>query len=287
MTNEQLVIRIKAGENTAENMLQLYEQNRGMIYQVAKKYSGYAEMDDLMQEGYLALCDAVEHYNVEQDALFITYAGYWIKQRMQRYIDNYCHSVRLPIGVQTDIRKYNKVVKEYLREYSHEPSDIELCRKLFVTGEELQVLKKNADMLRIRSFSEPISGEEENISLADSVASEYDLEEECARRMDREQLEHDVKEAIRDLPEEQQKIIQYRYFDGKTLKETGQKLGIRAEQVRQMEAKAMRKMREPKRCEKLQGYHEQYLSAAPVYHIGVEKFQRTWTSSVEVEVFGW
>lgn len=285
MTNEQLVLRIQEGENVAENMLQLYEQNRGIIYQIAKKYSAYAEMDDLMQEGYLALYTAAGCYNPEQGALFITYAGYWIKQRVQRYIDNCCSSIRIPVGVQEDVRKYENVLKEYWKEYGREPSDLDLCRRLYVTWDELQVLKKNVAAMKIRSLSEPFG--EGDITLSDSVASDYDLEEECTRKLDRQQLEQDVKEVLESLPEEQQKVIRYRYFDGMTLKAAGEKLGIKSGQAKALESKAMRKMRYPGRCEKIKSYHEQYLSASPVYHVGINTYLRTWTSSVEAELGLW
>ena len=104
MTNEQLVARIQAGENTAENMLQLWQQTKAYIYKVAKKYSGYAEMDDLMQEGYLGLNAAVEHYKPDQGTKFISYLTFWLKMRMQRYIENN-GSVRLPSAMyQADMR---------------------------------------------------------------------------------------------------------------------------------------------------------------------------------------
>ena len=110
LTNEQLVLRIKAGENTAANMLQLWEQNKGFIYKIALKYQEYEEIDDLMQQGYLGLYDAIDNYDPSQGVKFITYAGYWIKQSMTRYIDNYSSAVRISVPEQEHIRNYKKVV---------------------------------------------------------------------------------------------------------------------------------------------------------------------------------
>ena len=97
MTNEQLVARIQVGEDTAVNMLQLWEQNQRFIGMIAVKYSGYAEMDDLKQEGYLALCEAVRHYNPDQGVPFINYAAFYIRQGMQRYIENSGNCIRIPV----------------------------------------------------------------------------------------------------------------------------------------------------------------------------------------------
>lgn len=284
-TNEQIVAGIKAGENPAAGMLELYKQNKGMIYQVAKKYSGYAEMDDLMQEGYLALCDAVEHYNSEHDALFMTYAGYWLNQRMQRYIDNCCHSVRFPVGVQTDIRKYEKIVKEYWREYNREPSERELCRRLYVSREKLLDIRKNAKIARIRSLSEPIGGEDEDITLGDSVASDQNIEEDICKELDYEIMQKALWNTVDDLPEQQAAVIRMRYQERMTLKETGQQLGATTERARTIESSAFRKLRIPSKCEGFKDYFEQYISAGPIHHVGVRSFQDTWLSTVEREVF--
>lgn len=286
-TNEQIVAGIKAGENPAAGMLELYKQNKGMIYQVAKKYSGYAEMDDLMQEGYLALCDAVEHYNLEQDALFMTYAGYWINQRMQRYIDNCCRSVRFPVHLQIDIRKYEKIVKEYWKEYNREPSERELCRCLYVSREKLMDIKKNDKIARIRSLSEPIGGEDEDITLGDSVASDQIMEEDICRELDYEIMQKALWNTVDDLPEQQAAVIRLRYQERMTLKETGQQLGVNGERVRVIEANAFRKLRLPHKSKGYRDYFEQYISASPIYHVGVGRFNSTWTSSVEAEVLGW
>jgi RNA polymerase sigma factor (sigma-70 family) len=96
MTNEQLVICIKAGENVADNMSQLWEQTRRFIHVMATRYQGQAEIEDLEQEGYLALFRAVRGYNPAAGCLFLTYASNWIQQRMVRYIQNN-GSIRVPV----------------------------------------------------------------------------------------------------------------------------------------------------------------------------------------------
>ena len=113
MSNEQLVIRIRAGEDTAANMLQLWKQNQRFIGMIAVKYSGYAEMDDLKQEAYVALCEAVRHYNPDQGVPFINYAAFYIRQGMQRYIENSGNCIRIPVHRQQSARKYKKIVAEY------------------------------------------------------------------------------------------------------------------------------------------------------------------------------
>ena len=94
MNNEQLVARIQAGDNEAENMLQLWRQNKAFIAMLARRYSAGAEMEDLEQEGYIALCEAVQHYEPERGMSFIGYAAFWIKRRMRICADN-SRTVRL------------------------------------------------------------------------------------------------------------------------------------------------------------------------------------------------
>lgn len=120
MDNEQLVARIRAGVDTADNMLILYEQNHGFIHKMALKYSGYAEIEDLKQEAYIGLCAAVEHYDEDKGVAFISYAGFWIKQTMQRYIDNCGGVVRLPVHAREWIAKYKKILREMEWEKEHE-----------------------------------------------------------------------------------------------------------------------------------------------------------------------
>ena len=221
MTNEQLVLRIQAGEDEAENMLQLWEQNQRFIWSIAVKFSGYAEMDDLKQEGYIALCNAVRHYDPDQGSTFIHYAAFWIKQGMQRYIENCCGAVRVPVGVQAEIRKYKKICSSFQKQYGREASDRELCGLLCVNGEKLDQLRKDAEMGQIRSLSEPIGGEDGDLTLGDAVASDGDLEETTMQELDAELMKRDLWIAVDELPGKLPSVIRCRFLEGKTLEETG------------------------------------------------------------------
>lgn len=281
MDNEQLVARIQAGEDEAENMLQLWDQNQYFIISIAGKFSRYAEMDDLQQEGYIALCNAVRHYDADQGVPFINYAAFWIRQGMRRYIENCCSTVRIPVHAHEDIGKYKRVSNEFRKEYGREASDREMRGLLGVSREKLDQIKKDVQMGQIRSLSEPIGGEDGDISLGDVVASGDTLEEDIMQELDAEVMKRDLWLAVDDLPGNLPAVIRCRFLDGKTLQEAGQIVGIKTEAARQQQNKALRTLRQSSRGRKYRGYYEEYISAAPVYHVGVESFQRTWTSATE------
>lgn len=283
MTNEQLVARIQSGEDEAENMLQLWEQNKNFIAVKAKRFSRYAETEDLQQEGYIALCNAVRNYDQDQGVPFINYVAFWIRQGMQRYIENCCGTIRILVKVQGDIRKYKKVSNEFRKEYGREASDRELCGLLGVNWKKLCQIKKDAQMGQIRSLSEPITGAEGDITLGDVVSSGDDLEENSQQALDAEVMKQDLWLAVDDLPGNLPAVIRCRFLDGKTLQEAGQIVGINKEAVRQQQNKALRTLRWSSRGRKYRGYYEEYISASPVHHVGVESFQRTWTSATERE----
>ena len=284
MDNEQLVARIRAHEDVSDNMLKLWQQNQGFIGKMAARYSSYAEIEDLKQEGYIALCEAVRHYDLASGVPFINYAAFWMKQQMSRYIDNCGSVVRIPVGVRGEIRRYKKICNEYRKYYGAEPSERELCALLRMSPEELHKVQENTRKGQIQSLSAPIGTDNEEMTLEDTVASGEDLEEECAGRLDRENMKRELWIAVDSLPADQAQTIRCRYMDGMTLKETGERQGISIERVRQNDRKAIRTLRLNKYSRKYRGYYEEYLSAAPVRHVGVSSFQRTWTSEVEREV---
>lgn len=281
--NEQLVARIQAREDEAENMLQLWQQNKGFIAKMAMKYSGHAELEHLKQEGYIALCEAVRHYDSVQGVPFINYAAFWIKQGMRRYIENCGSCVRIPSHAQAWAYKYKRMTSEYRKYYGKEPSDEDLQALLHVSRKKLQDIKESARMGQIRSLNESTTDEGEELTLECMVASDEDLEEDCIKRLDYQNMKRMLWEAVDDLPGSQPAVIRCRFLDSMTLKETGELQGITGDAARQQQSNAMRELRKPSRSRKFKGYYEEYIQAARSRHVGVQSFQRTWTSEVERE----
>ena len=286
MNNEQLVARIQSGDNEAENMLRLWRQNKAFIAMIARRYSAGAEMEDLEQEGYIALCEAVQHYDPERGMSFIGYAAFWIKRRMRICADN-SRTVRLSFNAGDEVRQYQKIMREYRQEYGCDPSDRELCGSLYVSREKLDQIRKAAQMGNIRSLDEPVQGMDGDISLGDTVASGEDAVEEAIREIDKEQMKRELWLAVDQLPGDLPAAVHLRYENGLTLEKTGQALGVNRERARQLESKALRILRLPRRCEKFRAYFEEYLSAAPIHHVGVRRFNETWESEVEREALRW
>lgn len=284
MTNEQLVARVRAGEDEAENMLALWQQNKNFIYKTAMKYQTYAEVEDLLQEGYLGLCEAVQHYDSEQGVPFITYAAFWIKQVIRRYIDNCCSTVRIPVGAKEKVLQYKKIADEYRKWYGKEPTDREMMAFLGVGKEKLGTIKRNALAVKIRSLDECIGGEDEEFSLGDTVASEQNVEDDVIRELDTNAMTEALWKVVGELPGNMAVVLRHRYQDNMTMNEVGECLGVTKSQVKTIESSAIRKLRIPSRKNKtFKCYYEQYLSAASIRHVGVGRFNRTWTSSTELE----
>ena len=286
MDNEQFVARIQGGDNEAENMLQLWRQNKGFIAMIARRYSTGAEMEDLEQEGYIALCEAVQHYDPARGMSFISYAAFWIKRRMRICADN-SRTVRLSFNAGDEVRQYQKIMREYRQEYGCDPSDRELCGFLYVSREKLDQIRKAAQMGNIRSLDEPVQGMEGDISIGDTVPSGGDMEEDTIREIDKERMKRELWLAVDQLPGDLPAAVRLRYENGLTLEKTGQVMGVNRERVRQFESKAFRILRQPHRCRTFRAYFEEYLSAASIHHVGVKRYLETWESEVEREVLRW
>ena len=281
LSNEQLVARIQSGVDTADNMLRLWQQTRRFITMLAKKYSPYADMEDLEQEGYISLCEAVRHYDVEQGAPFISYAAFWIRQGMRRYVENCSGVIRIPVHAREWVGRYKKIAGEYRKYYGAEPSERALCYLLQVSREKLHSIQESVRMSSISSLSQPIPGEDGGITFEECIPSGEDMEEDVMKGLDSEMMRHQLWEAVDSLEEVQSQVIRHRFQDRLTVKETAQRMDIGPGKARQIERKAMRNLRLPSRNQKFRGYYEEYMSAASSRHIGIGEYARTWTSEVE------
>lgn len=281
MTNEQLVIQLKAGIHTAEYMKQLWEQNRGMIGKIACKYKGYEDLEDLKQQGFLGLYDAVEGYNPDQGTSFITYATFWIQQSIQRYIDDCCGVVRIPVHAKEKISQYKKVANQFQKWYGREATDKEMSLLLQISLKQLEQLKKDIQMGQIQSLDSFVLQEDDGITIADLVSAADDVEETVLDRIQKEELKEVLWEIVDDLGEDQASVIRARYQERRTLKGIAEKKNCAIEWVRQMEKKAMKRLRIPSRANKLKPFYDGVIFDQALKGNGVARFNTTWTSSTE------
>ena len=260
MTNEQLTARIKAGIDTSENMLQLWQQMKGFIHKTAMHYQGIADVDDLDQEGYLALYDAVDGYDAESGYKFITYAKYWINQRMMRYIQK-DKAVSIPVNKQVIIWKYKKFVSQFLASEGREPTHRELGAFLGLTCQEVADIEKASDRINIKSIDIPLSDDKDASSLYELIPGEENMEDDIIDRLDYENLKNTLWQCVDGLEGNQPRVIRLVYESGMNREEAGAEIGIDKNAVRLQEQKALRKLRYGKNAGKLEPYYESYIKA--------------------------
>ena len=287
MSNEELAVLIRAGVDVPENTAALYEQNKGMIARLAWKLRAYAELEDLRQEGYIGLCNAVDAWKPEGGASFIHYAVFWIRQAMQRYIENNGSCVRIPSGQQQKIRKYKKIRGQYLKLLGREPADWELCRLLGVSRDVLHHIREDARKGQIQSLSAPL-GEDGDLSLEDTIPDQRDDYAGVLDAVQQEELGAVLWPMVDSLEERQAKTLRARYQDGKTLKETGEALGCSLQQARVIETNALRTLRRPRYANQLRPFlYDDMVRSKGMQGTGAERFRQTWTSATERAALGW
>ena len=285
MTNEQLAVRIRAGENVGDNMAILYDQVKDFIHAMAYKYHGQGELEDLEQEGFLALYDAIDHYEADQGVKFLTYASHWIRQRMQKYIQNTGSPLRLSAGRQKAIRKYRKFCTEFQTEQGRKPTEAELCRSLWLTLEQLREIQYDACMTAVKSLDAPIKGAEgeEDTTLGELAASVTGPCQEVLDRLEQEELCSILWQCVDGLPGKQPDVIRSRYKDNMTMKQCGQFCGISEAEVRKQQLKALRSLRSGENAKKLRPFlpGDAWIYSGALIGNGVDHFNQTWTSSTE------
>lgn len=281
MTNEQLAIRIKAGIDVADNMLQLWQQNRGFIHKIVNQYKAYAEEEDLEQEGYLGFSAAVGHYNPDEGVTFLHYASFWIKQYMSRYIKSN-GTIRLPEFMQGRVREYNKMVQKWQQNYHRKPTDGEICHFLGISWEMLENLRKAAQMVQIGSLDVPV-GEEGDCSMYDLLPAAIDEEEQTIEKIQHEQLCAVLWPLVDSLPGQQPQVIRARYQERRTLADIAKEKGVTLDAIRQQEAKGLKELRKPSKSKLLRPFlpEDDRIYSRALQGNGVERFNMTWTSSTE------
>lgn len=240
--NRELVIRAKAGDKDA--MGEIMVRNGKLVMAVMKKYAylNYGEFDDLVQEGMLGIRAAVEKFDPEAGTAFSTYAVFWIRQSITRYLDNNGRNIRLPVHVNEKVWQYKKAVRELGEADVHNPNDKQIMEASGMTEEQLKLVKANAAGTVSLNI---LIGEEEESELGDFIEDKnVDVEEEVISSIMSEEIIRAIQQV---LTEKEFDIISRRFgFDGKqpeTLETIGETYGVTRERIRQIEQKALRKLK--------------------------------------------
>ena len=250
----ELAKKMADGDDFAKK--RLAEANLRLVVSIAKRYVGRGMLFlDLIQEGNLGLIKAVEKFDYKKGFKFSTYATWWIRQAITRAIADQARTIRIPVHMVETINKLIRVSRQLLQELGREPSDEELAKEMDMPIEKVREIRKIAQ--EPVSLETPI-GEEEDSHLGDFIPDE-DIpapSDAAAFTLLKEQLI----EVLDTLTEREEKVLRLRFGldDGRarTLEEVGKEFNVTRERIRQIEAKALRKLRHPSRSKKLRDYLE-------------------------------
>ena len=291
-SNEQIIERARQGGDLQKAVGRLYTQNFGYIHKTAFIIAGkYARNPDkhsikdlqreLEQEAYFGLLEAVQSWSPDKDVLFLSYAGYWIKQAMYRYCDNTNSAVRLPVGRLAQIREYRKIRETFQKLEGRRPTEKEYCRLLNVGPDVLEAIRAAAQIQRLQSLDAPLSIEDaDSETVGDLVPAPVDQYDDVLDRLQLEDLQAVLWPAVDALPEDQAHVIRERYQKGKTLQQIGKEVGGYAKAI-SAKNKALQALR---RNRALQAFDDGRRYSYGIRG-GLQSWNQTGTSSTEWAAF--
>ena len=241
MTNEQIVSEIRNGYSVTDYMQLLYESNLPLIKIFIKPYAAYEPMEDLLQESYFGLWEAVQHYETSENVRFMTYAEYWVKQSVQRYLEKCGSTVRIPSHTRQRIGRYKKTVQELEQELGRVPTDNEIADKMRISVGLLPELR--IQMQGIASLDTPLA-DDNSLTLSDTIQADFSLEDETIGKMCAEHSKSQLWGIVeRFTSNRENSIIKEIFINNRTMAAVARELGITIDRIRQIKEKGLRRLR--------------------------------------------
>ena len=278
MTNEQIVSEIRNGYSVTDYMQLLYERNLPLIKKFIKPYAAYEPMEDLLQESYFGLYEAVQHYETSENVLFMSYAPFWIRQAVIRYIEKCGSTVRIPGNVRQKIAKYKKTVEKLAWVRGMVPTDSEVAAYMGISVKQVQDIK--IYMQSVISLDTPLTGNED-MTIKDALQADLSVEDETIDKIYAEHSKNELWGIVERFTRiKENEVIKEYFINRKTMSQIARESGVSLVRIRQIKEKGLRRLRIGKAKRELLEKFD--IAEAGLYRGGLNNYkEHNFTSIVE------